>query len=53
MILPDMEVLVPRPPEREAIDEIAAQEDGDRGYLELRGRLGLHQRPCVCCYVKW
>ena len=53
MILPDMEVLVPRPPEREAIDEIAAHEDGDHGYLELRVRLGPHQRPCVCCYVKW
>ena len=39
MILPDMEVPVPRPPEREAIDEIAAQEDGEHGYLELSGRL--------------
>jgi hypothetical protein len=40
MILPDMEVPVPRPPEREAIDEIVAQEDGEHGYLELSGRLG-------------
>ena len=39
MILPDMEVPVPSPPEREAIDEIAAQEDGEHGYLELSGRL--------------
>ena len=39
MILPDMEVSVPRPLEREAIDEIAAQEDGDHGHLELSGRL--------------
>jgi len=27
MILPDMEVSVPRPPKREVIDEVAAQED--------------------------
>ena len=39
MILPDIEVLVPTPPELEAIDEIAAQEDGEHGYLELSGRL--------------
>jgi len=40
MILPDMEVPVPRPPELEAIDEIATQEDKEHGYLELSGRLG-------------
>ena len=40
MILPDMEVSVSRSPEREAIDEIDAQEDGDHGFLELSGRLG-------------
>ena len=28
MILPDMTVPVPRPPEREVMDEVAAQEDG-------------------------
>jgi len=39
MILPDIEVPVPRPPKREAIDEIAAQEDGKHGFLELGGRL--------------
>jgi len=39
MILLDTDVLVPRPPEREAIDEIDAQEDGDHGFLELSGRL--------------
>jgi hypothetical protein len=31
MILLDMEVPVLRPPEREAIDEIVAQEDGEHG----------------------
>jgi hypothetical protein len=31
---------VPRPPEREVIDEIAAQEDGHHGFLELGGRFG-------------
>jgi len=40
MILPDMEVLVPRPPKREAIDEIAAQKDGEHGYVKLSERLG-------------
>jgi len=40
MILLDKGVLVPRPLEQEAIDEIAAQEDGEHGYLELSGRLG-------------
>jgi len=30
---------VPRPPERETIDEIASQEDRDHGYIELSGRL--------------
>jgi len=40
MIFPDMEVPVPRPPERETIDEIASQEDRDHGYIELSGRLG-------------
>jgi len=39
MILPDMEVPVPRPPEREVIDEITAQEDEEHGFLELSGRL--------------
>jgi hypothetical protein len=40
MILPNQEVPVPRPPEREAIDEIAAEDDGEHGFLELGGRLG-------------
>jgi len=40
MILPDMEVPVPRPPEQEVIDEIATHEDGGHGYLELSERLG-------------
>jgi len=39
MILPDMPVPVPRPPEREVIDALAAQEDGEHGYLQLSGRL--------------
>jgi hypothetical protein len=46
MILPDMEVLVPRPPEREVIDDIAAQEDGEHGFFDLGGRLG-HIRDLV------
>jgi len=33
MILPDMLVPVPRPPEREVIDAVAAHEDGEHGYL--------------------
>jgi hypothetical protein len=28
---------VPRPPEQEALDEIATEEDGYQGYLELSG----------------
>jgi hypothetical protein len=39
MILPDMEVPVPMPPEREALDARATQEDGDVGYLQLSGRM--------------
>ena len=35
MILPNQEVHVSRPPEQEALDEIAVEEDGDQGYLEL------------------
>jgi hypothetical protein len=35
MILPNQEVPVPRPPEQKALDEIAAEEDEDQGYLEL------------------
>jgi hypothetical protein len=30
---------VPRPQEQEALDEIAAEEDGYQGYLELSGTL--------------
>ena len=33
MILPDMSIPVPRPPEREVLDARAAQEDGELGYL--------------------
>jgi hypothetical protein len=39
MILPDMPVPVPRPPEREAHDARAAQDDGDLAYLQLSGRM--------------
>jgi len=40
MILPNQEVPVPRPPEREVIDEIVAQEDREHRFLELGGMLG-------------
>ena len=40
MILYNLEVPVPRPPEREVIVEIAAQEDIRHWFLELGGRLG-------------
>jgi len=39
-ILQDMEVSVMRPLEREAIEEIGAQEDGEHEYLDLSERLG-------------
>jgi hypothetical protein len=46
MILPDMLVPVPRPPEREVMYEIAAQEDGEHECLELSvGRIRDH--ACV------
>jgi hypothetical protein len=40
MILPVEDVQVPRPPEREALDEIAAEEDEEHGFFDLFGRLG-------------
>ena len=46
MIHSDMEVSVSRPLEWETINEIAAQEDGEHGFLELGGRLG-HIRDLV------
>jgi len=39
MVLRDMPVPVPRPPEREVLDVRAAQEDGDLAYLQLSGRM--------------
>jgi len=39
MILPDISVPVLRPPEREVLDALAAQEDGEHGYLQLSGRM--------------
>jgi hypothetical protein len=39
MILPDMPVPVPRPPERELLDARTAQDDGDLAYLQLSGRM--------------
>jgi len=39
MILPDIPVPVPMPPEREVLDARAAQEDEDVGYLQLSGRM--------------
>jgi hypothetical protein len=39
MILPEMPILVPRPPEREVLDAFAAQEDGEHGYSQLSGRM--------------
>jgi len=40
MILPNQEVSVPRPPEREVIYEIATKEDGEHQFLELGRRFG-------------
>ena len=40
MILLDILVLVPRPLEHEVIDALAAQEDGEHGYLQFSGTLG-------------
>ena len=37
MVLLDILVPVPRPPEREVLDARAAQEDGDLAYLQLSG----------------
>jgi len=39
MILPDIQIPVPMPPEREVLDAPAAQEDEDVGYLQLSGRM--------------
>ena len=39
MVLPDMSVPVPRPPEREVLDAQAAHKDGEVGYLQLSGRM--------------
>jgi len=39
MVLLDILVPVPRPPEREVLDARAAQEDGDLAYLQLSGRM--------------
>ena len=39
MILPYIPVPVPRPPEHEVLDALAAQEDGKHGYLQLSGRM--------------
>jgi len=39
MVLLDMPVPVPRPPERKVLDARAAQEDGDLWYLQLSGRM--------------
>jgi hypothetical protein len=40
MILPNHEVLVPKPPEQEALDEIDVEEDEEHGFLEFGERLG-------------
>ena len=39
MILPDIQIPVSMPPEREVLDAPAAQEDEDVGYLQLSGRM--------------
>lgn len=39
MILPVQDVHVPRPQEQEALDETAAEEDGEHMFLDLGGRL--------------
>jgi len=39
MILPDMSIPMPRPPKREVLDALAAQEDGEHGYLQFSGRM--------------
>ena len=40
MILSDEDIQVPKPIEQKAFDEIAAEKDGEEGYLYLAGRLG-------------
>ena len=37
---------IPRPPKQEALDEIDVEQDGEKGYLDLAGRLG-RIRDCV------
>jgi len=39
VILHDIPILVSRPPEREVLDALAAQEDGEHGYLQFSGRM--------------
>jgi len=46
IILLDEDVHVPRPPKQEALDEIDVEQDGEKGYLDLAGRLG-RIRDCV------
>nr|ABN08233.1 hypothetical protein MtrDRAFT_AC155886g11v2 [Medicago truncatula] len=38
--LPEQVVHVPRPPEKDALDEIAAEQEGKHEYLDLAGMLG-------------
>jgi len=40
IILPDEVVHVPRPPEKEALDEIVAEQEGKHEHLDLVGILG-------------
>jgi len=39
MILVDMPVPMPRPPEREVLDALVAHTDGEHGYLQLSGKM--------------
>lgn len=39
IIAPDEDVHVPRPTEKEALDEIVAEQEGEHVFLELIGRL--------------
>jgi hypothetical protein len=40
MRLPEEDVLVPKPPEQNALDEIAVVQDEEHEYLDLAERLG-------------
>jgi len=43
LIASEEDVHIPRPAEQEALDEIATEQEGEHGYLELTGRLGCNR----------